>query len=83
MYSPFWCKVLPTLNILILVCPHSSEDTKRDTTPIHRETMLCGPSETGNVPDLRALGLKFRILCLKGSVIALISPCLGGSFDPV
>ena len=32
---------------------------------------------------LRPPGLEFRILCLDGSVVSLISPSSGGSPDPI
>ena len=45
----------------------------------------CGepPWPRGSVLGLRPPGLEFRILCLEGSVISIISPSSGGSPGPV
>ena len=54
-------------------------------SPSTRKTQYCGeaPCPRGSVLGLRPPGLEFRILCLEGNVISLITPSSGGSPDPV
>ena len=63
-----------------------SRRTERNvSSPSTCETQYCGgpPWPIGSVPGLRPPGFKFRILCLEGSVISLISPSSGGSAGPI
>ena len=51
-----------------------------------KETKMFLPHPLGKlsiVESLRPPGLEFRILCLEGSVISLISPFSGGSPGPI
>ena len=41
------------------------------------------PRPRGSVLGLGPLGFEFRILCLEGSVLSLISPSSGGSPGPI
>ena len=52
------------------------KETKNVSSPSKCESQYCGvPScPRGNVLGLRPPGLEFRILCLEGSVISIISP---------
>ena len=65
--------------------PHSDLQVLNEqnvSSPLTREdAILWGASLT--VLGLRPPGLKFRLLFLKGSVIALISPSSRGSLYPV
>ena len=60
------------------------------TWPIHKlgttfSTQYCGEHQSprGSVLDLRPPGFEFRILCLEGSVISVISLSSGGSSCPI
>ena len=59
--------------------------TKNVSSPSTCENQYCGvpPCPRGNVLGLGPPGLEFRILCLEGSVISIISPSSGGSPGPV
>ena len=61
------------------------KETKNVSSPSTCESQYCGepPCPRGNVLGLRPPGLEFRILCLEGSVISIISPSSGGSPGPV
>ena len=61
------------------------KETKNVSSPSTCESQYCGepPWPRGSVLGLRPPGLEFRILCLEGSVISIISPSLGGSPGPV
>ena len=61
------------------------KETKNVSSPSTCESQYCGepPWPRGSVLGLRPPGLEFRILCLEGSVISIISPSSGGSPGPV
>ena len=61
------------------------KETKNVSSPSTCESQYCGepPWPRGNVLGLRPPGPEFRILCLEGSVISIISPSSGGSPGPV
>ena len=58
---------------------------KKVSSPSTRKTQYCGepPCARGSVLGFRPPGFVFRILCLEGSVISLISPSSGGSPGPI
>ena len=61
------------------------ERNKNVSSPSTCESQYCGepPWPGGSVLGLRPPGLEFRILCLKDSVISIMSPSSGGSPGPV
>ena len=61
------------------------KETKNVSSSSTCESQYCGEPlwPRGSVLGLRPPGLKFRILCLEGSVISLISPSSGGSPCPI
>ena len=63
----------------------SFKETKRFFPVTRKTNQYCGepPWPRGSVLDLRPPGPEFRILCLEGSVISLISQSSGGYHGPV
>ena len=61
------------------------KETKNVSSPSTCESQYCGEPAwpRGSVLGLRPPGLEFRVLCLKDSVISIISPSSGGSPGPV
>ena len=61
------------------------KETKNVSSPSTCESQYCGepPWPRGSVLGLRPPGLEFRILCLEGSVISIISSSSGGFPGPV
>ena len=64
--------------------PGGSNETYISSPPT-RKTQYCGepPWPKGSVLGVRPPGFAFRILCVEGSVISLISLSSGGSPDPI
>ena len=58
---------------------------KKNSSPSTHKTQYCGesPWRRRSVLGIRLPGFEFRILCLEGSVISLISPSSGGSPDTI
>ena len=61
------------------------KESKYVFSPSTRKIQYCGepPCPRGSVLGLRQPGPEFRVLCLEGSVISLISPFSEGTPGPI
>ena len=82
-----WIMTFNLVKIQWVMVPRSRqfESDTNVSSSFTRKTQYCGepPWQRASVLSLRPPGFEFRILCLEGSVISLISPSSGGSPGPV